>query len=81
MTSKGQTTIPAEVREVLNLKSGDRIRYINRDGEIIMKAKNKRADRPLLGKFHDPNRPTITLTQMDEAIGEAIADHVRLRMA
>ncbi|MBW8790526.1 MAG: type II toxin-antitoxin system PrlF family antitoxin [Rhizobium leguminosarum] len=75
MTSKGQTTIPAEVRELLNLKSGDRIRYINRDGEIIMKAKNKRAI-DLAGKFHDPNRPTITLSQMDEAIGEAIADHV-----
>ena len=43
LTSKGQTTIPAEVRQMLNLKPGDRIRYIIRDGEIIVRAKNRQA--------------------------------------
>jgi antitoxin PrlF len=75
MTTKGQTTVPAEVREILKLKPGDKIRYINRSGEIIMKAKNKRAV-DLAGKFYDPNRPTISHEEMDEAIGDAIIDHV-----
>ena len=75
LTSKGQTTVPAEVREILKLKPGDKIRYVNRNGEIIMKAKNKRAI-DLIGKFHDPDRAPISIEEMDEAIGEAIADHV-----
>jgi AbrB family looped-hinge helix DNA binding protein len=75
MTSKGQTTIPAEVRELLKLKAGDKIRYIHRDGEIVIKAKNKRAI-DLAGKYYDPTRPPISVEEMDEAIGEAIADRL-----
>lgn len=75
MTSKGQTTVPAEVRDILKLKAGDKIRYIHRNGEIVMKAKNKRAI-DLAGKFHDPNRAPITIEEMKESIGNAIADHV-----
>lgn len=75
MTSGGQTIVPAEVREILKLKPGDKIRYVNRNGEIIMKAKNKRAIE-MVGKFHDPNRASISIEEMDEAIGKAIADHV-----
>jgi antitoxin PrlF len=34
LTSKGQTTIPREVRESLKLKAGDRIEFtINEDGK------------------------------------------------
>jgi len=42
MTSKGQTTVPQEIRELLKLKPGDRIRYVVRNGEVVIKAKNKR---------------------------------------
>ncbi len=38
MTSKGQTTVPAEVRELLNLKSGDKLRYVVKNGTVILKA-------------------------------------------
>lgn len=75
MTSEGQTIVPAEVREILKLKPGDKIRYVNRNGEIIMKAKNKPAI-DLIGKFHDPNRAPVSIEEMDEAIGKAVADHV-----
>ncbi len=75
MTSKGQTTVPAEVRDILQLKPGDKIRYVVRNGEIIMKAKNKRAI-DLAGILHRPGMSAMTLDEMDEAIGEAIADHV-----
>ncbi|MEZ2132098.1 MULTISPECIES: AbrB/MazE/SpoVT family DNA-binding domain-containing protein [unclassified Sinorhizobium] len=75
MASEGQTIVPAEVREILKLKPGDKIRYVNRNGEIIMKAKNKRAI-DLIGKFHDPSRAAISIEEMDEVIGKAIADRV-----
>jgi AbrB family looped-hinge helix DNA binding protein len=75
MTSKGQTTVPAEVRELLKLKPGDRLRYIIRNGEVMLKAKNKRL-MDLAGCLHRPGMPTMTIEEMDQAIGDAIVDHV-----
>jgi AbrB family looped-hinge helix DNA binding protein len=75
MTSKGQTTVPAEVRDMLQLKPGDKIRYVVRNGEIIIKAKNKRAI-DLAGILHRPGMPAMTLEEMDEIIGDAISEHV-----
>lgn len=75
MTSKGQTTVPAEVRDMLQLKPGDKIRYVVRNGEIVIKAKNKRAI-DLAGLLHRPGMPTMTLEDMDEVVGDAIAEHV-----
>jgi len=40
VTSKGQITIPVEVREDLGLKAGDRVSFLKgENGEYIMKAK------------------------------------------
>ncbi|MGV0911428.1 AbrB/MazE/SpoVT family DNA-binding domain-containing protein [Martelella sp. FOR1707] len=78
LTSKGQTTIPVEVRQMLNLKPGDRIRYIIRDGEIIVRAKNRKAS-DLKGRFHDADREPMSLEDMKDAVGEAVAEHVAER--
>ena len=43
MTTKGQTTVPAEVRELLNLKPGDKISYLVDGDTVVIKAKNRRA--------------------------------------
>lgn len=37
VTSKGQTTIPKEIREFLKLKPKDRIFYIVEDGKVVLK--------------------------------------------
>lgn len=34
ITSRGQTTLPKEVRDALDLKAGDRVRYFIYDGEV-----------------------------------------------
>jgi AbrB family looped-hinge helix DNA binding protein len=40
LTSKGQITIPIEIREDLGLKAGDRVSFIKGEkGEYILKAK------------------------------------------
>lgn len=75
MTSKGQTTVPAEVRDILHLKPGDKIRYVHRNGEIIMKAKNKRLS-DLVGRFHDPARSSISVQDMQDAIADAATDRL-----
>ena len=37
VTSKGQTTIPKEIRELLKLKPKDRLFYLVEDGKVILK--------------------------------------------
>jgi AbrB family looped-hinge helix DNA binding protein len=42
VTSKGQTTIPLEVRTAAKLKAGDRIHFtVLADGTIILRVKNR----------------------------------------
>lgn len=74
LTSKGQTTIPFEVREFLNLKPGDRLRYIQRDGVVELRAKTGRAV-DLAGMFHNPGMSPQSVEEMDRSMAGAIADH------
>lgn len=78
MTSKGQTTVPAEIRELLKLKPGDRIRYVVQDGKVSLKAKNKRLS-DLAGILHRPGMAPLGLEDMDDAVGEAVSEHVMRR--
>ena len=79
ITAKGQTTIPAEVRAALGLKPGDRIAYIIQNGKVELVARNVRAIdvAGILGP--PPSGETLTIEQIDEAIGDAVAaDHGRI---
>jgi AbrB family looped-hinge helix DNA binding protein len=74
MTSKGQLTIPKEVREALNLKAGTRFYVTVRDGQVVAVPKNKRlADLAgALGK--PPSGETLSVEQMNDAIMDAAAE-------
>ena len=74
MTSKGQLTIPKDVREQLGLATGTRFYVTVRDGEVVAIPKNKRlADLAgFLGK--PPAGAGATLADFDEAIGRAVAE-------
>lgn len=80
VTSKGQTTIPQEVREYLNLKPGDRINYVLDNGLVRLIPKNRSiADLAgVLGK--PPKGEGATLEDFDKAIGDYLAeDDERIR--
>ena len=63
VTSKGQTTIPKEVRTAANLKPGDRIQFtVLEDGTIIMRVKNK-SIRDI--SFRPPGGRRISIAQMN----------------
>jgi antitoxin PrlF len=70
VTSKGQITIPAEVRRELGLHPGSRVDFVrNEDGIYEFRVKTGSV-RALEGMFGPQNR-VVTLEEMDEAIAEA----------
>ena len=64
LTSKGQTTIPKEIREGLGLRPKDQIHYtLLPDGTVIMRAK-KRSIVELYGALHRPERRPLAATKL-----------------
>ena len=79
MTSKGQLTIPKDVREELGLGAGTRFYVTVRNGEVVAMPKNRKlAD--LAGILGGPPAGAgATIEDMDDAIGQAVAeDDVRI---
>ena len=71
LTSKGQTTIPREVRDGLKLEPGDRLHFtLLPNGTVLMRAK-KHTVAALAGLLHDPGRKPVTLAQMNDAVADA----------
>lgn len=71
ITSKGQTTIPKEIREKLNLRPGDRISFIiEADGKVYIQPLNVQVEE-LSGILHKPEREVISIEQMNEAIEQS----------
>ena len=75
VTSKGQTTLPRDVRAALGLNPGDRVRYVILDGEVrLLKA---RSVSDLAGLLRRPGAKTVTLEAMEEAIAAGAVDEGR----
>ena len=64
LTSKGQTTIPKEIRESLGMKAGDRMTFtLMPDGTVVMRVKNKSITQ-LAGILHRKGRKPIPIEQL-----------------
>jgi len=74
MSSKGQLTIPKEVRDELNLGAGTKFYVTVHNGEVVARPKNRRlADLAgILGK--PPSGRSVTIEEMDEAVMDAVAE-------
>jgi antitoxin PrlF len=70
VTSKGQITLPKEIRERLNLLSGHRVRFSIESGERVVITPIGRRLSDLAGMLGKPRR-SATLEEMDEAIRQA----------
>jgi antitoxin PrlF len=74
ITSKGQLTVPEEIREHLDLKPGDRVRF-EPDGVGGVALRKLQPVQALFGKF-PTNGISATVEEMSEAAEEAAAEHV-----
>jgi antitoxin PrlF len=72
LTSKGQTTIPKEIRDRLGLKPGDRLDFVVQDdGRVLMIPATVPVAR-LSGMLRRPKK-RATLEEMDRAVRDAAA--------
>jgi AbrB family looped-hinge helix DNA binding protein len=67
MTSKGQITVPKEIREALGVRPGDRLAFRARDdGSVVVEAET--VDLMTLRGALKPRRKGVTVEAMNEAI-------------
>jgi len=71
MTSKGQTTIPKEIRDVLGLGEGAQVEWVLDGDKATVKPRKLRAV-DLAGILGSSPVGHVTIEEMNEAIGDAI---------
>ncbi|MBN9253939.1 MULTISPECIES: AbrB/MazE/SpoVT family DNA-binding domain-containing protein [unclassified Mesorhizobium] len=74
LTSKGQLTIPKDVRDALSLKAGDTIAWTVVGGCLVGTPRNLEfAD--LAGFLGDPRGGPASLEEIDAAVRDAVGRH------
>lgn len=73
VTSKGQITIPKEIRDRLHLRTGQRVEFqLDPRGHAILKPRT-RDIMSLLGSVRSRNRRPVSVEEMNEAIAEGFS--------
>lgn len=68
LTSKGQITIPSQVREALGLEMGDRLEFVEQGkGQFAIVAAT-RSVHELKGLFQRARRKAVSIEEMNKAI-------------
>jgi antitoxin PrlF len=73
MTSKGQITIPSEVRDALKLEPGTKFYVAARNGQVVAIPKNKNL-MDLAGIVKLPPGVSLSLEDMEESVADAAAE-------
>lgn len=77
ITSKGQITIPKDIRDSLLLRNGDKVDFtITDQGEVLLRPLSKRVD-DLFGRLHRSAREPLSVADMDTAIRSKIRERKR----
>jgi AbrB family looped-hinge helix DNA binding protein len=80
MTSKGQLTVPKEIRDRLGLVPGDRVEFVPGDGEdrVVMRKRRTLSLEEIMGSL-PTNGISRTLEEMEEDLGRAVVESVMRR--
>lgn len=74
MTSKGQVTIPKQVRDSLHLHTGDRIEFVlQKNSEAMMKPVTKSVD-DVFGRLHTSHQKALSVDEMNEAVARRMKE-------
>lgn len=74
MTSKGQITVPKDVREDLNLKAGSKVMFVKlHNGQYRIVPRTGSVE-DFLGILYDPTRPAMTIEEINDAIADGGAE-------
>jgi len=73
VTSKGQVTIPIDVRRDLGLSAGSRVDFVWRDGVYVMIPSTRSVNR-LAHFFGEYAGAPVSVEQMNEAVAEAMGE-------
>ena len=69
VTSKGQITIPVQVRTALGVDAGDRIEFVEVEKGQFAIIPATRSVRELKGLFQDKRRKPVSIEEMNAVIG------------
>jgi antitoxin PrlF len=73
VTSKGQITIPSQVRNALGLEAGDRVEFVEQGkGQFAIVAAT-RSVQELKGRFQNKRGKPVTIEEMNAAIAKRAA--------
>lgn len=70
ITSKGQITLPKEIRDALGLRAGDRVMFVVRDDGTVVISPRKASLDQLFGRLK-PEKQGVSLEDMQDAIEAA----------
>lgn len=73
LTSKGQTTIPKDIRDFLRISPGDKLDFIvDSEGRVILRPATIDV-KDLRGLLYKKGRKPVSLEEMDKAIATSAA--------
>lgn len=76
LTSKGQATIPKEVRDTLGIEAGDKVRFfVMPDGRVFLRKVIPAS--ALRGILHRPGQRPMSLAEMDGGIAAYVREKDR----
>jgi len=73
LTSKGQITVPKEIRDHLKLRTGQRLEFqVAADGRVVMRPRSRDV-RDLKGIVRTSRRKTVSVEEMNQAIAQGFS--------
>jgi AbrB family looped-hinge helix DNA binding protein len=80
ITSKGQTTIPQEIRKLLNIQPGDRLNFVVEGGKVYIEPATVPVE-SLSGKYHYlVHRSFLPVEEMEEAVATAVVESLGIEI-
>jgi AbrB family looped-hinge helix DNA binding protein len=77
LTSKGQVTIPKEIRDAFGLQSGDKVEFLLAgEEEAIFRPVTKKVDE-VFGRLRKPGRKPVSVKEMDRATKRMMKERFR----